>query len=231
LQSVRPLLIIVEAAAGFGKTSTAYELLNTYSTVTENFRPFLMELSKDRTASNFRYLLLSQIEQNFDILLKNDIVIYNIKQGRIPLIIDGFDELLSKDLDDGAMDAKFSDVETMLSTIADLLTDKSKVILTTRKTAIFSGENFADWIYQKIDDKYDFDVIRYQLDNPSIENWLTPERYKMIPQNVANSLSNPVLLSYLRYIDNNEFGKVVNAPFTLVNSYFKYFFFNAKSFA
>lgn len=222
LQSIRPLLIIVEAAAGFGKTSTAYELLNTYSTVTENFRPFLMELSKDRTASNFRYLLLSQIEQNFDILLKNDIVIYNIKQGRIPLIIDGFDELLSKDLDDGAMDAKFSDVETMLSTIADLLTDKSKVILTTRKTAIFSGENFADWIYQKIDDKYDFDVIRYQLDNPSIENWLTPERYKMIPQNVANSLSNPVLLSYLRYIDNDEFGKVVHAPSTLVNSYFKF---------
>lgn len=44
----------------------------------------------------------------------------------------------------------------------------------------------------------------------------------MIPQNVANSLSNPVLLSYLRYIDNNEFGKVVNAPFTLVNSYFKF---------
>lgn len=222
MQSSKPLLIIVEAAAGFGKTSTAYELLKTYSKVTENIRPFLMELSKDRTASNFRYLLLSQIEQNFDTLLKNDIVIYNIKQGRIPLIIDGFDELLSKDIDDGALEAKFSDVETMLSTIADLLTDKSKVILTTRKTAIFSGDNFADWVYQKYDDKYDFDVVRYQLDNPSIEDWLTPERYKKLPQNLTNSLSNPVLLGYLRYINEEEFNKVATSPSNLVNSYFKF---------
>lgn len=222
MKSSRPSLIIVEAAAGFGKTSTAYELLKTYSTVTENVRPFLMELSKDRTASNFRYLLLSQIEQNFDTLLKNDIVIYNIKQGRIPLIIDGFDELLSKDIDDGASEAKFSDVETMLSTIADLLTNKSKVILTTRKTAIFAGENFADWVYSKTDDVYDFDVIRYQLDNPSIEDWLDSERYHILPQNLTNSLSNPVLLGYLRYIDDNEFYKVANNSSTLVNSYFKF---------
>lgn len=218
----RPLLIIVEAAAGFGKTSTAYELLNRYSEVTENTRPFLMELSKDRSASNFRYLLLSQIEQNFDILLKNDIVIYNIKQGRIPLIIDGFDELLSKDLDDGAKEARFSDVETMLSTIADLLTSNSKVILTTRKTAIFSGDNFADWVYQKIDDRFDFDVIRYQLDSPSIEEWLTPERSKMIPQDIVSSLANPVLLGYLRYVNDQEFEEAVNAPSELVNNYFKF---------
>lgn len=222
MKSDRPSLIIVEAAAGFGKTSTAYELLKSYSTVTENVRPFLMELSKDRTASNFRYLLLSQIEQNFDTLLKNDIVIYNIKQGRIPLIIDGFDELLSKDIDDGALEAKFSDVETMLSTIADLLTNKSKVILTTRKTAIFAGENFADWVYRKTDDTYDFDVIRYQLDNPSIEDWLESERYQALPQNLTSSLSNPVLLGYLRYIDDDEFHKVANNSSTLVNSYFKF---------
>jgi hypothetical protein len=222
MKSDRPSLIIVEAAAGFGKTSTAYELLKSYSTVTENVRPFLMELSKDRTASNFRYLLLSQIEQNFDTLLKNDIVIYNIKQGRIPLIIDGFDELLSKDIDDGASEAKFSDVETMLSTIADLLTNKSKVILTTRKTAIFAGENFADWVYSKTDDIYDFDVIRYQLDSPSIEDWLDSERYHILPQNLTNSLSNPVLLGYLRYIDDDEFYKVANNSSTLVNSYFKF---------
>lgn len=221
MKSKRPLLIIVEAAAGFGKTSTAYELLNTYSDIKENVRPFLMELSKDRTASNFRYLLLSQIEQNFDILLKNDIVIYNIKQGRIPLIIDGFDELLSKDIDNGTVEAKFSDVETMLSTIADLLTDKSKVVLTTRKTAIFSGENFADWVYQKLDDNYNFDIIRYQLDSPSIEEWLTTERLQKLPTNLALTLSNPVLLGYLRYINDKEFKEVTIEPSTLVNNYFK----------
>ena len=140
-----PQFVIIEAAAGFGKTSTAYELLNEYIKQGTKNRPFLMELSKDRHANNFRYLLLSQIDQNFDITLKSDIVIKNIKNGRIPLIIDGFDELLSKDLDRGLTNARFEDVETMLSTIGELLTKNAKVILTTRKTAIFSGESFYDW--------------------------------------------------------------------------------------
>ena len=110
--------------------------------------------------------------------------------------------MLNKDIDNGTVEAKFSDVETMLSTIADLLTDKSKVVLTTRKTAIFSGENFADWVYQKLDDNYNFDIIRYQLDSPSIEEWLTTERLQKLPTNLALTLSNPVLLGYLRYIND-----------------------------
>ena len=142
MQGDHPVLVIIEAAAGYGKTSTAYELIHHYTNRMRGVRPFFMELAKDRTASNFHYLLLSQIEQQFDILLKKDVVIHNIRQGRIPLIIDGFDELLSADLDNGGVNADFKEVETMLSTIAELLTDRSKVVLTTRKTAIFSGESF-----------------------------------------------------------------------------------------
>jgi len=53
LKEDSPQLIIIEAGAGFGKTSTVYEILKDYEGVTENVRPFFMELSKDRTASNF----------------------------------------------------------------------------------------------------------------------------------------------------------------------------------
>lgn len=213
-------LIIVEAAAGFGKTSTAFEVLNKYSTLNEESRPLFMELSKDRQAVTFRYLLLSQIERDFDVLLKNDIVIYNIRKGKIPLIIDGFDELLSKDLDNGSNDALFSDVETMLSTIAELLTENTKVLLTTRKTAIFSGSSFYEWYSKLSDNGLSFNVSRYQLESPVIRDWLSPEKIRVLGKSV-DDINNPVLLGYLRYIDSQTFEKI-NTPSELVQSYFEF---------
>ena len=119
ISGIGPTLIIVEAAAGFGKTSTALELLKKYEYVEHGIRPFYMELSKDRQAATFRYLLLSQMHREFNVLLGDDIVNHNIKKGRIPLIIDGFDELLSEDLDTGNVNKARRKGETMLSTIAE----------------------------------------------------------------------------------------------------------------
>ena len=205
-----PQLIIVEAGAGFGKTSTAYEILKDYEHVEDNIRPFFMELSKDRIAPTFHYLLNSQIDANFKVRLGSDIVLYNIKRGYIPLIIDGFDELLSKDLDNGELEAKFNKVETMLSTIADLLQDQAKVILTTRKTAIFAGESFYEWYQQLSRRGYSFTISRYQLGNPSMTDWLPAYRIKQLPQNFEK-ISNPVILGYLRYLDDEEFGLAIDS--------------------
>ena len=88
LKKKGPQLIIVEAGAGFGKTSTVYEILKEYENVEANIRPFFMELSKDRIAPTFHYLLNSQIDANFKVRLGSDIVLYNIKRGYIPLIRD-----------------------------------------------------------------------------------------------------------------------------------------------
>ena len=217
-----PKLIIVEAPAGFGKTSTAYELLARLCSDDSIRRPFFMELAKDRSATTFRYLLLSQIEKNFQTQLKNDIVIKNIKSGRIPLIIDGFDELLSKDLDSGQEKGNFEEVETMLSTIADLLTDKSKIILTTRKTAIFSGDKFIEWYFAQQDKGYDFTVARIQLMEPTPSDWLSPEQMAIIPNNISQ-INNPVLLSYLRYTPKEKFSTFTD-PDILVRSYFDFLF-------
>ena len=92
-------LIIVEAAAGFGKTSVSYELIKKLADEPQGTIPIITELSKNRTASIFRYVLLSEIDSKFS-GLNSELVTYEIKQGRIPLIIDGFDELLSKSHDD-----------------------------------------------------------------------------------------------------------------------------------
>lgn len=223
MQGEQPVLIIIEAAAGFGKTSTAYELIHQFSSRLPDMRPFFMELAKDRTARTFHYLLLSQIEQQFNILLKNEVVLHNIRQGRIPLIIDGFDELLSADLDNGGVVADFKEVETMLSTITDLLTDHSKVVLTTRKTAIFSGESFIDWYYDRIDSSFRFDIIRYQLGAPELHDWLDARRRKAFGErNIGASIANPVLMGYLRYIDDLEFDEIIQNPYLLADKFFSF---------
>ncbi|WP_300939521.1 NACHT domain-containing protein [Bacteroides acidifaciens] len=215
-------LIIVEAPAGFGKTSTAYELVARLCSDSSIRRPFFMELAKDRSATTFRYLLLSQIEKNFQTQLKNDIVIKNIKSGRIPLIIDGFDELLSKDLDCGQGKVHFEEVETMLSTIADLLTDKTKIILTTRKTAIFSGDRFIEWYFSQQEKGNNFSIARIQLMDPTPNDWLSKEQIEMLPDNISR-INNPVLLSYLRYTPKEKFISFTN-PDILVKSYFDFLF-------
>lgn len=214
-----PQFIIVEAGAGFGKTSTAYELLHSYSEVKKDIRPFFMRLERDRNVSVFKYLLLSQIDDDFRVKLGSDIVIRNIKKGYIPLIIDGFDELLSKDMDNGSLVVSSEKVETMLSTLADLLTDQTKIVLTTRKTAIFSGEQFYEWYYKTIQNgSSEFNLIRYQLETPKIENWLPKERREKLPSSFAN-ISNPVILGYLRYVDDKSFSEIINER-SLTEHYF-----------
>ncbi|MBQ0089607.1 MAG: NTPase [Prevotellaceae bacterium] len=216
-------LIIVEAAAGFGKTCTAYEVYKSFLESVDNQKPIFTELSRNRDAKQFKYILWSEIDKEKDTTAKQDLVIYNIKKGRIPLIIDGFDELLSKDIDPGKAGQlnDFEQVETMLSTIGDLLTENSKVILTSRKTAIFAGTEFGDWV-----DSYEgkFDVIRFQLNKPDIKNWLSQARYDKIKNKKVplENISNPVLLTYLRNIDQESFDELLIYPETITDKYFEH---------
>ena len=219
VNSPGPMLIIIEASAGYGKTSTAYEILNRFSIKGSDKRPFFMELYRDRVVKKFHYVMLSQIERTFKVLQKPDLVIHNIRTGRIPLIIDGFDELLSADIDNGNMEADFSEVSGMLSTIADLLKDEAKIILTSRKTAIFAGEAFYDW-YSKLSEKGQvFEVLRYALGTPSVEMWLGKERTLRLPSSF-NYIINPVLLSYLRHISDDKFSTIIDET-KLSQTYFE----------
>mgnify|MGYP002852998311 FL=1 len=216
LESKGPRLIIVEAAAGFGKTSTAMELLHSYAGEKHNVRPFYMELYKDRQASIFRYLFLSQVHREFEVLLDDKIVSYNIEQGRIPLIIDGFDELLSEDLDTGNIVKGKRKGETMLSTIADLLKNNAKIVLTTRKTAILSGSDFLDWYQSRFGDSNTVQIVRYILGQPMLENWLSSSRIKQLSDKIIN-ISNPVLLGYLHYLNDEQFASEAKSSNLMAN--------------
>ena len=218
-------LIIVEAAAGYGKTCTSYELFKTFINrkTTKSIKPIFTELSRNRDVKKFKYVLWSEIDNEKSTTAKQSLVVYNIKKGRIPLIIDGFDELLSKDIDSGSEEGldEFEQVETMLSTIGGLLEGEAKIILTSRKTAIFAGSQFEEWVASYKDA---FDVVRIQLDKPEIADWLPASRLDAL--NEANvpleHVSNPVLLTYLRNIPEKDFQQVVDSHSDITAKYFEF---------
>lgn len=214
-----PQLIILEAAAGYGKTCTAYEVLKSLldSNVCEN--PLFTELSRNRGANIFRYILLDEIDREYH-SLDSILVNYEIQTGRIPLIIDGFDELLHKsDIVKSDRNQLFGEVETMLDTIGKLLKGKAKVILTTRKTAIFTGDSFIKWVERW---NNSFEVTRFSIEVPKIKEWLGADKLKAIQSsNVpVEYISNPVLLTYLRNLEDIPFAAHVNEPETIVKKYF-----------
>lgn len=217
--STKAHLIIIEAAAGYGKTSTAYQILDALiESKLSLISPILTELARNRGAKIFRYILLDEIDKEFP-TLNSDLVVKEIHKGRVPLIIDGFDELLDKvnlESDVSSLD----EIEPMLNTIGNLLEERTKIVLTTRKTAIFNDYEFEQWI-SKWDDK--FDVIRISIKEPSIEDWLGEDRCKVLDQfNVPlHHLANPVMLAYLKNLSDEDYETQVSNGQNLVDQYFQ----------
>lgn len=203
LNTSGPVLILLEAAAGFGKTSTSYEIIKYYS---ENKQlrkiPLFTELSRNRQASIFKYVLYDEINRRFT-GLSLELTKKHIIDGRIPVIIDGFDELLKQRNYERA-EEKFDDAEPMLETIKELLQGEAKIILTTRRTAIFSDDDFFRWLDEN---SFSFTFYRYSISEPTISDWIPPSREKALQKAGLNlkSISNPVFLAYLRSLSDEHF--------------------------
>lgn len=219
LTKTKPQLLIIEASAGYGKTCTAYEILNELLHCSFCENPLMTELSRNRGANIFRYILLDEIDRVYP-TLDSHLVKYEIQTGRIPLIIDGFDELLHKsDIVKSDKDEVFGEVETMLDTIGHLLKGSAKIVLTTRKTAIFAGDEFQRWLTKW--DK-EFDVTRFSIETPRIKDWISTERLDAVraAQIPMENIANPVLLTYLRNLSDQDFAIHLNQPGTVVKKYF-----------
>jgi hypothetical protein len=216
LNASRPILFLIEAAAGFGKTCTAYEIV--HQLIQEKSRlPLFSELSRNRKAPIFRYVLLDEIDRKFP-TLSSRLVQSEMVNGRVVTILDGFDELLRK----GDEDDDFENQEPMLETIGQFLTGNAKIILTTRRTVLFEGDAFHNWAATHSDE---FELVRIRIGEPSLVDWLPEERLKAIQAtslDIKNSLANPVLLSYLRCIPQDKFLAVIDSPQDLVERYFNF---------
>lgn len=208
-----PRLVLIEAGAGMGKTCTAYEVLRAFlNRDPKPLNPVFTELSRNRQARVFKYVLLDEIDRNYS-SLKLDLVLSEIQAGRLPLIVDGFDELLYRSGD-------FEVAETMLDTIGSLLTREAKIILTSRKTAIFAGDDFHRWIEDR---SQDFTVTRFTLGEPSVEDWLGAERVERLEQAglPLAGIANPVLLTFLRNLTPDKFIECCSDSEIIVEQYFK----------
>lgn len=211
----KPILFLVEAAAGFGKTCTAYELVNTLAHQGK-YLPLFSELARNRQATIFRYILLDAIDTTFP-LLGSRLVQSEILNGRVVTVLDGFDELLRK----GEEPGEFESQEPMLETIGEMLKGKAKVVLTTRKTILFEGDAFYSWVEKH---ENEFELVTIKISEPRIDDWLPEERLDAIKKSglELENISNPVLLSYLRCISEEKFRNAVSNPNKLVDSYFNF---------
>lgn len=210
-----PVLFLVEAAAGFGKTCTAMELVKLLATSSSRI-PLYAELSRNRQARIFRYILLDEIDRTFP-LLSSGLVQTEIKNGKVAAILDGFDELLKK----GEQTGDFENKEPMLETVSELLKGRAKIIITTRRTALFDGDDFHQWLDKHAES---FKVIRIRIQEPRVTDWLESSRLEALERTGLriDSMANPVLLSYLRCINYTDFLEAVAQPESIVESYFTY---------
>jgi hypothetical protein len=224
LDQVGPQLLLIEAAAGFGKTCAAYELLSALVQPPNPRNPIFAELSRNRQARVFRYVLLDEIDRSYP-SLSSTLVQHEIQQGRVPLIIDGFDELLSKrasltSSEQPTSAQQFENVESMLDTIGDLLVQQSKIVLTTRRTAIFAGEEFQRWVLNRSNP---FTVVRVALSEPSVADWIGSERAAALGMKGVrmDAIGNPVLLGFIRNMTDEDFGDCCQDPNLLTRQYFR----------
>ena len=72
----KPLFVIIEAAAGFGKTCSSYELLHNINSKCQDIVPMYIELSRNREARIFKHILLNEIDLQFQHSIHKDIVIH-----------------------------------------------------------------------------------------------------------------------------------------------------------
>ena len=217
LRTKGPHLMLIEAAAGFGKTCTAYELARALADSSPLQVSIFAELSRNRQARIFKYVLLDEIDRSHR-NIGYELVKAEIQSGRIPLIIDGFDELLRK-ASPGANEkpGDFEEVESMLDTIGDLLVDNAKIVLTSRRTAVLADDRFQKWA-----DERDFAVSRVGIGEPSIADWLGQRRCDDLVRAGApiSRLANPVLLSHMKALDDARFAAICERPDSLVRIYF-----------
>ena len=215
-------LIILEAAAGYGKTCTSYELIKMIAdNCTDNFAPIFTELSKNRKAALFRYVLLDEIDRKFT-SLSSELVISEIRNGKVPLIIDGFDELISrsnKNMSDP--NSVEDDSQTMLDTIAELFEPgcQTKVVLTSRKSAIFTGDIFEEW-----KDKHlpKCNVTRVSIDEPTVSDWIGFEKTEYLEKHGIPfaSIINPILLAFMRSMEMDKFEETRSNVENVISYYF-----------
>jgi len=187
----------------------------------EKLEPRDIKLTIDYVdGTNGQTIFVKEVDRSFRV--KSDLVIQEVQNGRIVVILDGFDELLhdTGTKRESLANTSFENVEPMLETIGDLLVGNAKVIITSRRSAIFDSSSFVEWMQRRHEN---FEIIRYKINAPRLGDWLNESRLNLIRQTSLKleNLSNPVLLGYLRFVDDKTFYELMKKPFEIIDIYVK----------
>ena len=199
---------LLEAPAGFGKTCVAYEVYRRLAGQTDKtLLPMMAELARNRTARIFRYVLLDEINHQFPSRTL-ELTRYQVRKGRLVLVLDGFDELLHPA---GKQKATFAEAETMLRTLKDLLVEEACILVTTRKSTLLTGDEFHEWLDEN---RGTFQVHRFLVERPDAAQWLSRTRIGALSDVGVDvqQLGNPVLYSFIGGLSGEEFDRYCAEP-------------------
>lgn len=109
----------------------------------------------------------------------------------------------------------------MLDTIAELFEPgcQTKVVLTSRKSAIFTGDIFEEW-----KDKHlpKCNVTRVSIDEPTVSDWIGFEKTEYLEKHGIPfaSIINPILLAFMRSMEMDKFEETCSNVENVISYYF-----------
>jgi hypothetical protein len=142
----KPLLALVQAPAGYGKTAFSYEIARLLAKEhrarpTGPF-PVFVPFSKYRRFGGVRDILRAEIEELKLYGVNSQALLKMVHEGRAVVILDGFDELMAEV---GKKSAKAN-----LAAIAELLGGRARVALTTRSAFLSTSLEVADMMDSRV---------------------------------------------------------------------------------
>jgi hypothetical protein len=143
-------LLVILADAGHGKTSLAreiaYEMARTHLERADAPVPIFVPFAEHRRVTDWAGLVLVRLQEHGVLGLHSDAFDFLLKEGRIVLILDGFDEM--------SEESGIKIAEENLRMIADHTHERGRVVLTSRSTFFRSSAEVAQIIEQRLDQSF-----------------------------------------------------------------------------
>jgi WD40 repeat protein len=215
LKSDSGQFVLLLADFGGGKTFSMRELARRAATALPDQIPMLIEmrrLEKDHTIDE---LIASHLAERGERKVDLAAFDYMLREGRILLLFDGFDELLSR--------TTYARAADRLDMVLNAAVGKAKVVLTSRsqhfqsREQVFTalGERVGRLPQQRVLNIHQFtdeDVRTYLLNHFDQNAGLADERLRLIRgvENLATLAKNPRMLSFVVRLEPEQLREVAN---------------------